>query len=180
MYTCCMSNFLPRIETEPLPVEDDARKFTLEGLSADFLRREVPFAFDLAVDWIDMGTDSETKVARKSFGDGTVETLRISKAIKDGKRVAVKKPIAQDAYEQALENSVCHIKKRRYEFKYVQNHVIYSLKYDEFEDSDLRLLEVDAPSEEERANFDLGAFPVALTEVSDDDRYSGYRIASML
>ena len=175
-----MSNFPPTFETEPRPVEDDARKFTLKGLGADFLRQEVPFVFDLTVDWIDTSEDYETKIVRKTFGDGTVEMLRISKVVKDGKRVAVKRPITQDVYEHALEESLCRIQKRRYEFKYVQNHIIYSLKYDEFEGSELKLLEVDAPSEEERASFDSSVFPEVLTEVSDDERFTGYRIASML
>jgi hypothetical protein len=51
------------------------------------------------------------------------------------------------------------------------------MKYDEFADDELRLLEVDAASEEERGAFSPSDFPSKLDEITGDMQYYGYRIA---
>lgn len=167
-------------EVKTGPVDDNARKFILDELGSNFLKDMQATSFLLSVDWLETGDDNETKLARKEYDDGETQILRIKKATNDGRRTSVKPPISAEQYQEELADSVLHIAKRRYEFKYVQQHVIFSLKYDEFMDSALRLLEVDAPTDEERDSFDPTQFAIELTEVSDDPRYTGFRIAEVM
>lgn len=73
-----------------------------------------------------------------------------------------------------------HLEKKRYEFTYDQNGIPFSVKYDEFGTGELCLLEVDAPTEEERNAFNPNDFPGELNEVTGDMRYYGYRITDMI
>jgi hypothetical protein len=104
----------------------------------------------------------------------------ISKLTKDGKRASVKEKISEETYKELLGSSVLHLEKRRHEFEYVQNNISFSIKFDEFADGKLNILEVDAPNEEERNLFNPNDFPAKLTEVTGDIRYYGYRIADIL
>lgn len=66
-------------------------------------------------------------------------------------------------------------------FAFVQDDIEFKINYDEFADSELRILEVDPDSEELRAIFDPEMFPGHLEEVVTGDRsYEGYRATSHL
>lgn len=173
-------NLPPSQEVEPKPVDDNARKFTVEALSAEYLSDVRASSFVLTVDWLQMGEDDETKLAHKEYEDGTLEVFLIIKETLNGNRTSVKTPISEEKYREQLINSQRRISKRRSEFKYVQDHVVFNMKYDEFYGSELRLLEVDALPGEEKKPFDPSEFGEDLTEVSDDPRYTGYRITEML
>ena len=54
------------------------------------------------------------------------------------------------------------------------------MKFDAFAKGELYILEVDAPSEDERNAFNLGDFPFKLTEVTGNMSYYGYRVADIL
>ena len=54
------------------------------------------------------------------------------------------------------------------------------MKFDAFSKGELYMLEVDAPSEEERNAFKPSDFPFKLTEVTGDMNYYGYRVADIL
>lgn len=54
------------------------------------------------------------------------------------------------------------------------------MKYDEFTDSGLRVLEVDAGTETDRASFIPNQFPYELTNVTGEIEYYGYRIADLI
>ncbi|HSW77544.1 MAG TPA: hypothetical protein VLG36_01980 [Candidatus Chromulinivoraceae bacterium] len=63
----------------------------------------------------------------------------------------------------------------------MQNSIAYSVKYDEFPDGNLRILEVDASSEQERSSFSPSDFPEGEPEeVTGDARYYGYRVADLV
>jgi len=165
------------------PREDNARKFTLEGLSDTDLRLNNAFSYDLTVDWLEMGEVDETKLAKKVYPDGTEVLLKIRKITEDGKRIPEKKLLTADEYNKLLEGSLCSVAKRRSEFKYVQDHVVFDVKYDEFHGSSLRMIEAD-PQEGDEGVFDPSMFAVdfdtELTEVSDDPRYTGFRVTEIL
>ena len=73
-----------------------------------------------------------------------------------------------------------HLEKKRYEFEYAQNGITFSVKYDEFATGKFCMLEVDAPSDEERSSFSSGDFPSTLAEVTGDMKYYGYRVAEII
>lgn len=160
-------------------VEDNARKFLVGPIGPELLEGESSFL--LATDWLVTGEDSETKVARKTYKDGTVKMFLISKTTKEGRRETVRQEITdENKYLELLEKSKSHLEKMRYEFDYEQNGTVFDVKYDVFSNSDLRILEIDADSEEERNSFELGDFPSELSEVTGDMQYYGYRVASIV
>lgn len=161
-------------------LEDNARKFVAEALDSEFLEAHNASSFTLTVDWLEMGEDTEVKVAHKKFDNGEVQILLIAKTTKDGNRVSEKEKIDEGRYEELKASSVQHLEKKRYEFEYEQNGVPFSVKYDEFADGKLNMLEVDAPSEEQRESFDLEEFPAELREVTGDIQYYGYRVAEVI
>jgi hypothetical protein len=162
------------------PLDDNARKFVVEVIDHALLEENEVSSFTLTVDWLETGKDNEKKVAYKRFDNGDVHILLISKLTKDGKRASVKEKISEETYKELLGSSVLHLEKRRHEFEYVQNNISFSIKFDEFADGKLNILEVDAPNEEERNLFNPNDFPAKLTEVTGDIRYYGYRIADIL
>lgn len=107
-----------------------------------------------------------------------MQILLIAKTTENGKRTSVKEEISEEEYKEYLKFSMLHLEKERYEFKYPQNGINYDVKYDVFADGKLRVLEVDAPSEEERDAFDFDEFPSGLSEVTGDAKYYGYRMAA--
>lgn len=159
---------------------DDARKFTLEGIDRAFLDAHSATSCMMTIDWLQTG-DKDEKVVRKEFDDGTMQILHIEKVMKDGERISAKHPITPEEYETYKKNAVLPtLRKKRFEFSFAQEGSGFALKYDEFEDSDLRLLEVDASSKESRNSFMAQNFPYKLVEVSDNSDFSGPRIVNVL
>jgi len=161
-------------------LDDNARKFVVEAIDAAFLEEHGVSSFTLTVDWLETGEDNEKKVAYKRFDNGDVQILLISKITIDGNRTSEKEKITEEKYRELVGASILHLEKKRYEFAYVQNDISFSVKYDEFTDGDLRILEVDASSEAERNSFNPNDFPSGLTEVTGDIHYYGYRVARTL
>ncbi|MDN5274451.1 MAG: hypothetical protein JWP06_352 [Candidatus Saccharibacteria bacterium] len=163
-------------------LDDNARKFILEGIDPKLLDENNASSFSLIIDWLetDNDNDNETKVAYKEFDNGDVQILLITKTTTDGNRTSIKEKITKEEYEQLVVSSVLHLEKKRYEFTYAQGSVVFSVKYDEFTDGELCMLEVDASSEEERRSFSPGEFPSKLVEVTGDTQYYGYRIAEII
>lgn len=160
-------------------LDDNARKFITNALSPEFLGASGASSFTLTVDWLETGEDNEVKVARKEFDNGDVQILLIAKTTKDGSRTSEKEKISEEKYQQLKASTVLHLEKTRYEFEYEQDGTSFSVKYDEFADSKLNMLEVDALSEEERNSFSPNEFPAELEEVTGDMRYYGYRVAGV-
>lgn len=177
-----MSAEIPKNTPEKREILDDnARKFTVEPINPQFLDEHNATSFTLAVDWLETGEDNEKKVAHKKFDNGDVQILLIAKVTKDGNRTSEKIKITEDEYKELRRSSILHLEKKRYEFEYTQGGIAYSVKYDEFLDGTLRILEVDASSEQERNSFSPSDFPEGEPEeVTGDARYYGYRVAAML
>jgi hypothetical protein len=165
---------------EKIVLEDDARKFIVSTIDQDFLKEHTSISFQLIVDWIETDEDSEKKLVHKDFENGEIQTFLVSKVTHNGKRNTEKKKIGQEEYESLLSTTMLHIEKRRFEFNIVQGDITFSLKYDEFKNGGLCILEVDAGGEGERNLFDVTKFPYQLQEVTEDIRYSGYRIAQII
>lgn len=161
-------------------LEDNARKFTTEALDPRLLDDCDTSSFALTVDWLETGEDNEVKVVLKKFDNGDVQILLIAKTTKDGSRTSEKEKMTEERYHQLKASSVLHLEKKRYEFKYSQNNTSFSVKYDEFADGKLNMLEVDASSKDERDSFSPDDFPAKLEEVTGDMRYYGYRVAQVV
>lgn len=161
-------------------LDDNARKFTLQGLSPAFLRANNATSFLLTTDWLRTDEDSEEKLAYKKFEDGEVQILLITKVTNDGKRTSLKEKISEERYEELKTGSILRVEKNRFEFSCPQDGVSFSMKYDEFAGSKLRVLEVDAANDTERDLFTATNFPEKLTEVTGDLGYYGYRVAGHL
>jgi hypothetical protein len=161
-------------------LDDNARKFIVGAIDPTLLDAHHASAHTLTVDWLETEEDNEKKVAYKRFDTGAIQILLIAKVTKGGDRKTVKDKITEDEYRELIPASVLHLKKKRYEFEYTQNDISFSMKYDEFSNSPLCILEVDALSDEERNTFDPRLFPQDLSEVTGDLRYYGYRIAAIL
>lgn len=161
-------------------LDDNARKFIVEAIDHEFLDVNEATSFTLVVDWLETGEANEKKIAYKAFGTGDIQILLISKLTKGGKRTSQKEKITKEAYEELLDSSVLHLEKKRHEFEYIQNNISFSIKFDEFAEGRLSILEVDASSEEERGLFNPNTFPAKLAEVTGDVRYYGYRVADII
>jgi CYTH domain-containing protein len=180
IYTQAMSVEIPKHNPEKKEkLDDNARKFITGTLDPELLDRNGASSFTLTVDWLETGEDNEVKVAHKKFDNGDVQILLIAKITKDGNRTSEKEKVTEDKYQQLKTSSVLHLEKKRYEFEYSQNGTTFSVKYDEFADGKLNMLEVDASNEEERNSFSPDDFPAELEEVTGDVRYYGYRIAEV-
>jgi hypothetical protein len=161
-------------------LDDNARKFLTETLDPAFLNKNGASSFTLTVDWLETSEDTEVKVAHKKFDDGKIQILLIAKTTKNGNRTSEKEKISEERYQQLKASSILHLEKKRYEFEYEQNGTLFSVKYDEFADSKLNMLEVDASSEEERNSFSPDDFPAELEEVTGNIQYYGYRVAEIV
>lgn len=161
-------------------LDDNARKFITEPLSEQFFDSKHVTSFVLTVDWLETGEANETKLAHKTFADGTVEILLITKTTVDGRRQTVKEAITDATYRELAIGSTLHLEKTRYEFIYEQGGIAYAMKYDVFTDEKLRMLETDAPSDEKRAAFVPEDFPAKLSEVTGNLNYYGYRVCDIL
>ena len=177
-----MSSEAPKPEKSPEKnelVDDNARKFVVEELNESLLQDTGTVSFVLTTDWLETNEDSETKLAHKAFANGDVQILLIKKVTKNGKRESEKRNITDEEYRELLAGSTLRVQKKRYEFEHVQSGVAFSMKYDVFDRSGLRVLEVDASTDAERALFNANTFPGQITEVTGDLRYYGYRIAKV-
>jgi len=161
-------------------LDDNARKFIVGPIDKSFLQEHGASSFKLIVDWLETSEDNEIKVAYKDFGNGNIQILLIAKTTVDGNRTSKKKKITEEEYEQLKSSSIQHLEKTRYEFSYTQNDIPFSMKYDEFAESDLRVLEVDASNEQERNSFNPDSFSIELEEVTGDMQYYGYRVAEVV
>lgn len=167
-------------EKQKVTLEDNARKFTLAALDQSFLEQQAASAFLMTTDWLETNEDTEKKLTHKKFINGEVQILLIAKTTKNGSRTSEKEKITEQKYKQLLTGSVCNIEKMRYEFEYIQDGAHFDVKYDEFIGSSLRVLEVDAQSEEERELFMPTHFPAKLTEVTGTLEYYGYRVTGIV
>jgi hypothetical protein len=169
----------PAIKAEDKEVlKDNARKFVVRGISQDLLTGSRSYL--LKADWLETNQTDEKKITSKEFADGSTQLLLVTKVSKDWNRVSERRELDQAEYEALLEQSVLHLAKRRHEFKVTQNEIVYTIRYDEFQDSELCILEVDASSALERAKFDPALFPAELTEVTGNLGYYGYRVANLV
>jgi len=159
-------------------VDDNDRKFTLPTIDAQFLADHSARSYLLVTDWIETNEADETKVAYKKFNDGSVEILLIAKVSDGDNRTAQKTPISEDEYKRYLGHTTVHVEKTRFEFEFVQDDTAFAMKYDEFTDSALRVLEVGAQTPADRTSFRPSAFPYPLKEVSDDPSFTGFRVAT--
>ena len=178
-----MTGEIPRNNPEKKELLDDnARKFVVDTIDSEFLHEHNAKSFLLTTDWLEMGENSEKKLAHKKYESGEIEILLIQKFTQNGKRtVPPKEKLTEEQYQEFLALSpALHVEKKRHEFDYSQNGISFSVKYDEFVGSELRILEVDAQNEAERDCFEPGAFPYDVTEVTGDIRYYGYRVAAVL
>ena len=161
-------------------IDDNARKFIVGNSERDFLNNNDVVSYDLITDWLELGEDNEKKLAYKKFDNGDVQILLISKVTKDGNRTSTKEKIDEEQYDELIKSSILHVEKKRHEFEYIQDGITFSMKFDEFTQSDLLILEADANNERDRNSFDAANFSVNLTEVTGDIRYYGYRVADVI
>lgn len=190
----------PEQEKKEAGVDDNARKFIVGPIDKSFLEKSGVSSTKLIIDWVDRsiindffsrdelelideGDETEVKLAYKEdLNNRNIEILLIAKIIyKNGTRKKIPKHLDKEKYEnfkESLEPTSPHLEKIRHEFTYTQNDVPFPVKYDEFVGSDLRMLEVEDSSEGK--HFDSDNFPIELREVSDDPRYSGYRVAEVI
>lgn len=175
-----MSETAPNSPEKKESLDDNARKFKLDGLSKVFLDTYDATSFILTTDWLKTDEDSEEKLAYKKFDNGDVQILLIAKVTNNGNRTSVKEKITEEKYRELKASSTLQVQKTRFEFSYPQSEVMLSMKYDEFTNSKLRVLEVDAANDTERDSFVTSEFPVKLIEVTGNLSYYGYRVASNL
>lgn len=161
-------------------IDDNARKFIVTNSERDFLKKNDVISYDLITDWLELNEDSEKKLAYKKFDNGEVQILLISKVTKAGNRTSRKEKIDEEQYRELFKCSILHVEKKRHEFEYIQNDISFSMKFDEFSQSNLLILEADADNEKDRNSFDAAAFPIGLIEVTGDIRYYGYRVADVI
>ncbi|MET1032895.1 MAG: hypothetical protein ABWX94_00145 [Candidatus Saccharimonadales bacterium] len=176
-----MSEMFPVSTPEKSEIlDDDARKFIVDGINYHFLEQISASSFTMTVDWLETNEANEKKLAHKKFDTGEVQILQISKRTVDGKRTSRKDKITEEEYEELLDASVLHLEKRRHELVYMQDNIPFSVKFDEFAGGKLCVVEVDASNEDDRQVFNPDDFPAKLTEVTGDLRYYGFRIAAIV
>ena len=176
-----MSEYTPKTSPERIQILDDnARKFILGSIDHEFLETHDASSFVMTTDWLSTDEDSETKLAHKAYADDDIKILRIAKHTVDGKRTSRKEVLTGTQYEEQVGNSILRLQKTRHELSYDQDGIMYDVKLDEFTDSRLVMIEVDAPTDEQRALFNPDIFPAALREVTGDLNYYGYRVSGVL
>ena len=161
-------------------IDHNARKFTVGTIDTNFLTQHSTSSYVLITDWLVTDAKSETKLVHKKLANGEIQYFLISKITQNSTRKTDKRQISEDEYKKRLVSSVVHVEKSRYEFNFLQNGIAFTMKYDEFPNSDGRVLEVDGASETERNKFSPNGFPYRLVEVTGDLRYYGYRVAKVL
>ncbi len=161
-------------------VDDNARKFTLDAIDADFLKQQSAISYDLIIDWLVTDATSEKKIVYKKLESGEVHYFLIEKIIDGDRRKTDKKLTSKEEYKKHLDSSILRVEKKRFEFDFRQNDLSFKVKYDEFVNSKLQMLEVDAGSEADRSAFKPTDFPYKLTEVTGDVRYYGYHVKEVV
>lgn len=161
-------------------LDDNARKFVTKGLPPEFIEEHIVTSYVLITDWLETDADTETKITQRTFDSGDFQIHKITKTTKNGKRSSVKEDIDEDMYNVLVTKSKVRVVKKRYELEYPQDDITFDLKYDEFADSSLRIIEVDADNDKERNVFMPEVFPTELNEVTGDTRYYGYRVAYLV
>jgi len=164
-------------------LDDNDLKFTLGDINAEFLQENRAISYLLTTDWLEIGEKSEKKLAYKKHKNGDEEFLLIQKFTdENGNRPEPpkKEKLSLEQYNQLFGQSVRRVEKMRFEFDYLQNGTTFSMKYDEFVDSKLRVLEVNAESEAKRKSFEPSEFPYELTDVTGKIEYYGYRVAELV
>lgn len=158
-------------------IDDNARKFVTGQLDSAMLAMGDVVAYDMTTDWLETDEAHETKAVCKKYDNGDVQYLLITKMTADGKRTSVKERVAEEQYGNLRAQTKRCVEKRRHEFEYAQGDIIFEMKYDVFMDSNLCVLEVDASTDEQRADFvPFGG----VEEVTGDLGYYGYRVADKL
>ena len=185
-----MSNFPPTPETEAKPVSDNARKFIVDPIEPELIPVNNSFVHNMVIHWMSTEPRFEVKVVKKINArddmDGAI--LRIMKTThEDGRRETTREPIPYGEFLEVCERfpDTPHLEKRRTEFFVVQNDKPYLIKYDEFSDSDLRMIEVEIDprakmTEDDLNGFDPAEFFDVRDEVTADPSYKGYRIVETL
>lgn len=173
---------IPKVSPEKKEIiEDNDRKFILETVDPQFLAEQNARSYLLITDWLETNEADETKVAYKKFDDGNVQILLIAKTTVNGNRTAEKRGITEAEYARYLEHAKVHVEKKRFEFEYTQKDgTTFAVKYDEFVNSSLRVLEVGPASQPDGGIFKSEDFPYKLEDVSDDISYVGFRVAGRL
>lgn len=161
-------------------IDDNARKFITDALSASLLEQNEARSYTLTVDWLETSEANEKKLAHKVFDDGSTQLLLITKVTKNNTRSTERTVLSPEDYEKLLPESILNLQKKRSEFSYLQNGIPYSCNYDAFSEGTFRMLEVDATTEHERAAFNPNDFPAHLDEVTGDLKYYGYRVAETI
>jgi hypothetical protein len=160
-------------------LDDNARKFTLAEIDETLLNNSDSNSYLMITDWLETNESEETKVVYKRYDNGEVLILLITKVTKDGGRTSEKTKITEKEYSELVIKSKVHSEKVRTEFTYPQHGIDFSIKFDQFTDNALRILEVDASSDKERAAFDYHTFPAKLSEVTGNLQYYGFRVAGL-
>ena len=169
-----------RAEQKAQPLDDNARKFIIRPLDNEFLDAQRGTNYMLVTDWLETNEEDETKVVQKQYTDGTEQLLLIKKVTTDGVRTSQKTQLTPEEYADYLNMPQVHVEKRRHEFTTMQNDIKFAIKYDEFVDSALRVIEVEGATNDEQALFNPTEFPGQPIEVTGDSRYYGYRVTDML
>lgn len=187
-----MSNLPPVQESEPRPVDDNARKFIVTPIDPESIASVRVAAYDMTVYWTDTGVDTETKVVRKVYVDEQREDeiLHIKKKKSaDGTRKSLKTPISLREFELTPFDypGMPVLGKKRTELTVIQDGDDYVLKYDELVNGTFFMFEAEPPKwigdankDEYIANFDPSRFFEVIEEVSGNPDYEGYRIVETL
>ena len=166
-------------------ISDNDRKFVVEAIDLEFLAVHGTESYYMITDWLETNEHDEAKIVRKLYGGNKEQLLHIAKVGVEQDRKSKRTPLTKskyDEYQEQLDPTKPHVEKRRYEFKFTQNGISFTAKYDEFADSALRVLEIDAVSktEEDRKAFDPKLFDFALVEVTGIKQFYGHRIAGLV
>lgn len=180
-YNCNMSLEIPINASEKKEtLDDNARKFLITNFDPQLLVHSGSVSYNLTADWLETGETTEVKVAHKTFDNGDVKILLISKVQGANGRTSDKQKIDQAKYEELLASSLKRVEKRRHEFEYFQNGTLFKMNYDDHSKAPLTVLEVDASSDIERESFDPLLFPATLVDVTGQEKYYGYRVATTI
>ena len=175
------------IKVERAPVratltEDNARKFLAGPFSPKFLEQHSAIEFSLATDWLFGESACEIKAVCRKRVNAQARYHLITKFSSGANRLSHKFELAEDAYCRLIKSSCARLEKQRWEFSFLQDGVLFSLKYDRFDIGDCYVLEVDAANGQQhvRQSFHADFFPYTLEEVSGDMRYYGIRMVETL
>lgn len=155
---------------------DNARKFLVDEFDPALIP-EGATSYVMTTVWTDMSEENDAKAVHKVYDDGAPDGyFFVEKVGPHGAREAKRRIISKAEYDQAIighEQSTA--RKRRTEFTLDG----LEMKFDEYLDGPLHIIEVDAATPEAREAFDPGVFPWKLHEIFDES-YDGYRVLKHL